>query len=271
MRWTGSRRSSNVKDRRAGGAVAIGGGLGGILMVVLYLALGGDPGALPEAGEGPSAAQSPAGEDVALDFASVILQSTEEVWSGVFSAAGLQYVPPTMVVYSGRTSSACGLGSSAMGPFYCPPDQTIYLDLTFFDDLARMGGPGDFAAAYVIGHEVGHHVQNLLGTSDQVRREQARASEAEANALSVSLELQADCFAGVWANRAERERRWLEPGDVDEGLAAAAAIGDDRLQRRAGREVVPETFTHGSAAERQRWLRLGLETGDPTACDSAGE
>lgn len=271
MRWTGSRRSSNVKDRRGGGAVAIGGGLGGILMVVLYLALGGDPGALPQAGERPSAAQSPAGEDLALDFASVILQSTEEVWSGAFSDAGLQYVPPTMVVYSGRTSSACGLGSSAMGPFYCPSDQTIYLDLTFFDDLARMGGPGDFAAAYVIGHEVGHHVQNLLGTSDQVRREQARASGQEANALSVGLELQADCFAGVWANRAESDRRWLEPGDVDQGLAAAAAIGDDRLQRRAGREVVPETFTHGSAAERQRWLRLGLETGDPAECDSAGE
>lgn len=268
MRWTGSRRSSNVKDRRGGGAVAIGGGLGGVLMVVLYLVLGGDPTGLPLDDGTPAAARPSAGEDLTFDFASVILGSTEEVWSGIFSAAGLRYVPPAMVVYSGRTSSACGLGTSAMGPFYCPPDRTIYLDLTFFDDLARMGGPGDFAAAYVIGHEVGHHVQNLLGTSDQVRREQSRASEPEANALSVGLELQADCFAGVWANRAERDRRWLEPGDVDEGLAAAAAIGDDRLQARAGREVVPETFRHGSAADRQRSLRLGLATGDPEACDS---
>lgn len=247
--------------------MAIGGGLGGILMVVLYLVLGGNPSELP-LGDGTPASAPSAGEDLTFDFASVILGSTEEVWSGIFSTAGLRYVPPAMVVYSGRASSACGLGTSAMGPFYCPPDRTIYLDLTFFDDLARMGGPGDFAAAYVIGHEVGHHVQHLLGTSDQVRREQARASEPEANALSVGLELQADCFAGVWANRAERDRRWLEPGDVEQGLAAAAAIGDDRMQARAGGEVVPETFRHGSAAERQRSLRLGLETGDPEACDS---
>lgn len=270
MRWKGSRRSSNVADRRSGGAVAIGGGLGGILLVVLYLVLGGDPDQLPQNGGTPAGSPAPAGQDQAFDFASVILGSTEDVWTAAFAAAGSRYVPPGMVVFSGSTSSACGMGSSAMGPFYCPPDRTIYLDLTFFDDLARLGGPGDFAAAYVIGHEVGHHVQNLLGTSDQVRQQQARASEAEANALSVGLELQADCYAGVWANRAERERRWLEPGDVDEGLAAAAAIGDDRLQRRAGREVVPETFTHGSAAERQRWLRVGLETGDPAVCNSVG-
>lgn len=250
--------------------MAIGGGLGGVLMVVLYLLLGGDPSELSVDSGTPAPARTSAGEDLAFDFASVILASTEEVWTGIFSAAELRYAPPEMVVYSGRTSSACGLGTSAMGPFYCPPDRTIYLDLTFFDDLARLGGPGDFAAAYVIGHEVGHHVQNLLGTSDQVRRQQARASEPEANALSVGLELQADCFAGVWANRAERDRRWLEPGDVDEGLAAAAAIGDDRLQARAGREVVPETFQHGTAAERQRSLRLGLTTGDPEVCEALG-
>jgi uncharacterized protein len=250
--------------------VAIGGGLAGVLMVVLFLVLGGDPSEIPLDGGTPPAASPVAGEDRAFDFASVILGSTEEVWSGIFSAAGLRYVPPAMVVYTGGTSSACGLGTSAMGPFYCPPDRTIYLDLTFFDDLARMGGPGDFAAAYVIGHEVGHHVQTLLGTSGEVRRGQAGASEPEANALSVSLELQADCYAGVWANRAERDRRWMEPGDVEQGLAAAAAIGDDRLQARTGREVVPETFRHGSAAERQHWLRLGLETGDPEACDSVG-
>jgi uncharacterized protein len=270
MRWTGGRRSSNVTDRRGGGAVALGGGLGGVLMVVLFLVLGGDPSEIPLDGGTSPAASPSAGEDLAFDFASVILGSTEEVWSEVFSTAGLRYVPPAMVIYAGSTSSACGLGTSAMGPFYCPPDRTIYLDLTFFDDLARLGGPGDFAAAYVIGHEVGHHVQNLMGTSDEVRREQARASQSEGNALSVALELQADCYAGVWANRAERDRRWLEPGDVDEGLAAAAAIGDDRMQRRAGREVVPETFRHGSAAQRQHWLRLGLATGDPEACDSVG-
>lgn len=270
MRWKGGRRSSNVSDRRAGAGVAVGGGLGGIALVVLYLVLGGDPAQLQQ-GEGAAGGAPPAAaQDERLDFASVILASTEGVWTRTFDAAGMRYRPPSMVVFSGRTPSACGMGSSAMGPFYCPADETIYLDLTFFDDLARLGGPGDFAAAYVIGHEVGHHVQTLLGTSDEVRRQQSSASEAEANALSVRLELQADCYAGVWAYRSERERRWLEPGDVNEGLAAAAAIGDDRLQRRSGGEVVPESFTHGTAAERQRWLRTGLETGDAEACDSAG-
>jgi hypothetical protein len=250
--------------------VAAGGGLGGILLVVLYLVLGGDPEQLAPAGATSGGSPPPPGQEESFDFAAVILGSTEEAWTALFAASGLRYAPPVMVVFSGSTDSGCGVGSAEMGPFYCPPDRTVYLDLTFFDELARLGGPGDFAAAYVIGHEVGHHVQTLLGTSDQVRRDQARASEAEANALSVGLELQADCYAGVWANHAERERRWLEPGDVNEGLAAAAAIGDDRLQRRAGREVAPESFTHGSAAERQRWLRVGLETGDPAACTSAG-
>lgn len=270
MRWRGGRRSSNVSDRRAGGPLAVGGGLGGIALVVVYLLMGGDPSQVLQGGGAPGGAPPAAGEDERFDFASVVLASTEDVWTRTFEAAGARYQPPEMIVYSGRTSSACGMGSSAMGPFYCPADQTIHLDLTFFDDLARLGGPGDFASAYVIGHEVGHHVQSLLGTSEEVRRRQSRVSEAEANALSVGLELQADCYAGVWAYHSERERRWLEPGDVGEGLAAAAAIGDDRLQRRAGRDVVPETFTHGTAAERQRWLRTGLETGDPGACDTAG-
>jgi uncharacterized protein len=269
MRWKGGRRSTNVKDRRAGGPVAIGGGLG-VVFLVLYLVLGGDPGQLLQEPGTPGAAPPPAGQDEVIEFVSVILGSTEDVWNEIFVASGSRYEPPGLVVFSGRTSSACGLGSSAMGPFYCPPDRTIYLDVTFFDELARLGGPGEFAAAYVIGHEVGHHVQNLLGTSARLRQQQSRAPEAEANALSVALELQADCYAGVWAQRAERNRRWLEPGEVEEGLAAAAAIGDDRLQRRAGREVVPESFTHGSAAERQRWLWIGLESGDPSACDSAG-
>lgn len=270
MRWKGGRRSTNVKDRRSGGKVAIGGGLG-LLFAVLFLVLGGDPSQLLQDQGTSGATTPPSGQDEAVEFVEVILGSTEDVWSEVFMAAGSHYEPPSLVVFSGSTPSACGLGSSAMGPFYCPPDRTIYLDLTFFDDLARLGGPGDFAAAYVIGHEVGHHVQNLLGTAGRVRQQQSRAAPTEANALSVSLELQADCYAGVWGRLAERDRRWLEPGDVDEGLAAAAAIGDDRMQRRAGREVVPETFTHGSAAERQRWLRVGLETGDFAACDSAGE
>lgn len=271
MRWRGGPRSSNVSDRRAGGPLAIGGGLGGVVLVVLYLVLGGDPAQLQQGGATAGSAPPAEGQDERLDFASVILASTEGVWTALFEGAGARYRAPSMVVFSGRTPSACGTGSSAMGPFYCPPDETIYLDLTFFDDLARLGGPGDFAAAYVIGHEVGHHVQNLLGTSDEVRRQQSRASEVEANALSVGLELQADCYAGVWAYHSEQERNWLEPGDVNEGLAAAAAIGDDRLQRRAGGEVVPESFTHGTAAERQRWLRVGLETGDAGTCDSAGD
>lgn len=162
------------------------------------------------------------------------------------------------------------MGTAAMGPFYCPPAQEVYLDLTFFDDLAGMGGAGDFAAAYVIGHEIGHHVQNLMGTSDEVRRLQSGRSQADANALSVRLELQADCYAGVWAYRANRTARMLQAGDVDEGLAAAAAIGDDRLLKRAGRDVVPEAFTHGTSAQRQQWLRRGLETGDPQRCDTFG-
>jgi hypothetical protein len=266
MRWKSGRRSSNVRDRRGGGALVAGGGVGGLVLVVVVLLLGGDPTALLQGGGETEAPPPPAGQDESFDFAAVILGSTEEVWNELFAAADARYQPPDMVVFSGGTSSACGMGSTAMGPFYCPPDRTVYLDLTFFDELARMGGAGDFAAAYVIGHEVGHHVQNLLGTSDRVRARQQRAGEAEANALSVDLELQADCYAGVWASRAERERRWLEPGDIQEGLAAAAAIGDDRLQRRAGREVVPESFTHGTSEQRQRWLRTGLETGDPAAC-----
>jgi len=270
MRWRGGRRSSNVSDRRATGPMAIKGGLGGVLLVVLYLVLGGDPAQLQQGTPAAERTAPATGQGESFDFASVVLASTEDVWSGVFDAVGLTYRPPEMIVFAGRTSSACGTDSAAIGPFYCPADETIHLDLTFFDDLARLGGPGDFAAAYVIGHEVGHHVQHLLGTAERVRARQSRASESEVNALSVALELQADCYAGVWANRSERELRWLEPGDVDEGLAAAAAIGDDRLQRRAGREIVPETFTHGSAQERQRWLSVGMESGDPDDCDSAG-
>jgi predicted metalloprotease len=171
-------------------------------------------------------------------------------------------------LFDNSVESACGFASSATGPFYCPPDQKVYLDVSFFRELAQMGGPGDFAQAYVIGHEVGHHVQNLLGTSDQVRQAQAHASERDVNRLSVMLELQADCYAGVWANHANRTQQVLEPGDVEEGLRAAAAIGDDRLQRNAGRNVTPESFTHGSSALRAKWLETGLKSGDIDACDT---
>ncbi len=198
---------------------------------------------------------------------------TEDTWGEIFSKAGRQYRPPVLVMFTDATRSACGLGSSATGPFYCPPDEQIYIDLGFFGDLAQMAGVSseefDFAGAYVIAHEVGHHVQNLLGTSDEVRQAQAR-SPGEANRLSVLLELQADCFAGVWANRARtlEGESVLEPGDVQEGMRTAAAIGDDRLARSAGRSVSPESFTHGTSDQRRQWLETGLESGDPEACDT---
>jgi predicted metalloprotease len=202
------------------------------------------------------------------EFVARVLGSTEDVWGALFAQSGETYQPPQLTLFGGAVQSACGYASSASGPFYCPADRRVYLDTTFFDDLARMGGPGDFAAAYVIGHEVGHHVQTLLGTSDQVRAGQQRGNQVEANRLQVAMELQADCFAGVWANHANQAARVLEPGDVEEGLGAAEAIGDDRLQRGAGRSVTPDSFTHGSSADRQRWLSLGLRSGDPSACDT---
>lgn len=275
MRWKSGRRSSNIEDRR-GRRAAAGGGLGLLVVAVVVLLLGGDPRALLQmvgsGGGAPAASGPPPAEQAeAADFTSAVLASTEDVWGEIFRASGQSYREPRLILFSGRTSAgACGMGAAAMGPFYCPPNQEVYLDLTFFDDLAGMGGAGDFAAAYVIGHEVGHHVQNLLGTSDEVRRMQRGRAQADANALSVRLELQADCYAGVWAHHANRASSMLEPGDVDEGLAAAAAIGDDRLLRRAGREVVPEAFTHGSSAQRQEWLSRGLRTGDPQSCDTFG-
>lgn len=275
MRWKSGRRSSNIEDRR-GRRAAAGGGLGLLVVAVVVLLLGGDPRALLQmvgtgGGSPISSGPPPAEQAEAADFTSAVLASTEDVWGEIFRASGQSYREPRLILYSGRTSAgACGLGQAAMGPFYCPPNQEVYLDLTFFDDLAGMGGAGDFAAAYVIGHEIGHHVQNLLGTSDEVRRLQQGRPQADANALSVRLELQADCYAGVWAYHANRTRRMLEPGDVEEGLAAAAAIGDDRLLRRAGREVVPEAFTHGTSAQRQEWLERGLRSGDPQSCDTFG-
>ncbi|HEY8521050.1 MAG TPA: neutral zinc metallopeptidase [Gammaproteobacteria bacterium] len=280
MRWRDLRRSSNVRDARGGGGgvrvpLRLGGRGGGIVTVIvmiLALLFGGPEmlSLLVDEGTAPGGApprQVPA-NDVEAQFVAAILGSTEDVWDSLFTQAGERYEPPSLTLFEGVVQSACGYATSAVGPFYCPGDRRVYLDTAFFDELAQMGGPGDFAAAYVIGHEVGHHVQNLLGMADRVRAEQARLSETAGNRLQVALELQADCYAGAWAHHANRQSRVLEPGDVDEGLDAAAAIGDDTLQRNAGRRVTPESFTHGSAAERRRWLRLGLETGDPGACDT---
>jgi predicted metalloprotease len=248
--------------------------LGVIVLLVIVFVIGG-----PEAlnfllGGGTPAppgqqAPRPVGtNDEAGQFVAAILGSTEDVWSQVFANSGARYAPPELTLFDGAVQSACGFASAAVGPFYCPSDRRVYLDTSFFNDLARMGGPGDFAQAYVIGHEIGHHVQNLLGTADSVRAAQQREGQAGANRLQVAMELQADCFAGVWAHHANQQSQVLEPGDVEEGLAAAAAIGDDRLQRGAGRSVTPDSFTHGSSEQRQRSLYTGLESGNPAACDT---
>ena len=279
MRWKKGRRSSNVEDRRGqrvGRGVKMGGGLT-LLVVVAILLLGGDPAALLQmAGESPATqTRAPtAAEDEMADFVTVVLGSTEDAWSEIFAAAGQSYREPTLVLFTDMVQSACGMNTAATGPFYCPPDQKVYIDVGFFRELARIGGAGDFAQAYVVGHEVGHHVQNLVGTSDAVRQAQARSGgQSEANRLSVAMELQADCYAGVWAHQINRRggEVVLEPGDVEEGLRAAAAIGDDRLMRSAGRAVNPESFTHGSSEQRAMWLRRGLETGSVEACDTFGQ
>jgi predicted metalloprotease len=250
-----------------------GGGIGVIVVLVIVFLIGGPDAINMLLSGGSSAPSSEQGRpltsnDEASQFVSAILGSTEDVWGEIFARSGSRYEIPELTLFDGAVQSACGFASSAVGPFYCPSDRRVYLDTAFFRDLAALGGAGDFAAAYVIGHEVGHHVQNLLGTAAQVRDAQARANETGANRLQVAMELQADCFAGVWANHANRRDRLLEPGDAEEGLAAAEAIGDDRLQRNAGRRVTPDSFTHGSSAQRQRWLTTGLESGDPSACDT---
>lgn len=283
VRWRESRRSTNVDDRR-GSRVARMGGLGGgigLVVLVIYTLLGGNPlqllqvlddgqgsGRLVETEGATPGGSSPSDETGA--YLSAILGMTEDVWSEIFRRAGAEYEEPTLVLFDGAVRSACGLGSVATGPFYCPADRSLYLDTSFFQELSRMGAPGDFAQAYVIGHEVGHHVQALTGTFERARGAQQRSrSEREANRLQVLMELQADCYAGIWAHHANRREQILEPGDAEEGLDAAGAIGDDRLQRRAGREVAaPETFTHGSSAQRRRWLLTGMESGDVEACDT---
>lgn len=280
MRWQGGRRSENVEDRRVmpgRGPLLIGGGAGTLILLLVVLCLGGDPLALLEQidqGQPPPGAGQPElvppGQEEQVEFVEVVLADTEDVWREIFPREfGQPYQDPTLQLFTGKTESACGFASSAVGPFYCPRDTQVYIDLAFYDELAhRFNAEGDFAQAYVIAHEVGHHVQNLLGTSDQVHAARSRVSEAKYNDLSVRLELQADFFAGVWAHHAQRSRKILEPGDLEEALRAATAIGDDNLQMQAQGYVVPDSFTHGTSEQRVRWFRKGFETGDVNQGDT---
>lgn len=279
MRWQDREQSTNVEDRRRSspGPVAMGGGIGTILLLVVMYFMGADPKALLDmATQGGqqqgTATPGAAGEelnDEMKQFVSVVLADTEKVWRQQFQKMGQQYVEPTLVMFSGQVRSACGHATAATGPFYCPGDQKVYIDFAFFDELKqRFKAPGDFAQAYVIAHEIGHHVQKLLGITDQVDAMRGRISEEEYNQLSVRLELQADFFAGMWAHHAEKQWHILERGDMEEALNAATAIGDDRLQHQAQGYVVPESFTHGTSAQRVRWFRMGLETGDFAQSDT---
>ncbi|HKP45089.1 MAG TPA: neutral zinc metallopeptidase [Pyrinomonadaceae bacterium] len=271
MRWRGERQSENIEDRRgmSRGGMAVGGGLGGIVLLVIALLMGADPRQLLQqapvddgsAGTQTSRPIDPRQEE-SKQFSATVLASTEDVWTDIFQQNGRQYRKPTLVLFADQVDSACGLADVAVGPFYCPGDQKLYLDLNFFDELqSRFQAPGDFAQAYVIAHEVGHHVQRMLGTMDRIDAMRERMSEAEANQLSVRLELQADFYAGVWAHYAQ-QKGLLEQGDVEEALNAASAVGDDRLQRETRGYVVPDSFTHGTSEQRIRWFRKGLETGD---------
>ena len=276
----GRRQSGNIEDRRGMRPVRTGVGLslGGVLLLVVLSLLGINP--LPFLGVATQApeAQMQQGEqpyqespqEASLrELTAVVLADTEDTWNAILPQYGMQYVEPTLVLFDGLVQSGCGTAESATGPFYCPPDQKVYIDMSFYNDLSqRLGAPGDFAQAYVIAHEVGHHVQNLVGTAEKVHAAQQRAGKVEANELSVRMELQADCYAGVWAHHAARSRQLLEAGDVEEGLNAASAIGDDRLQRMSQGHVVPDAFTHGSSEQRVRWFRTGLEAGTLEACDT---
>jgi uncharacterized protein len=275
MRWEGRRESSNIEDRRGMRFGRAGGiGIGTIVLALVAAYFGVDPSVILQ-GTQPSqqAEQVPYNESAdearSRKLVSVVLADTEEAWGAIFSAAGKTYEPPTLVFFSGAVQSACGFAQAAVGPFYCPGDHQVYIDLSFYKDLQdRFGAPGDFAQAYVVTHEVGHHVQTLLGISDRMTAARQRASEAEANALSVRMELQADCFAGIWAHNADSSRHLLEAGDIESGLNAAAAIGDDRLQKQSQGYVSPESFTHGSSEQRVRWFKRGFEQGSVDACDT---
>lgn len=281
MKWEGNRQSNNVEDRRSGGGAPILGGRNiGIGTIVVALVggwvLGINPltllGVLSGGGaaiESSAPAQKPAANDTMASFVSTVLADTEDVWKDIFRQGGSQYQDPKLVLFRGAVATACGTGQAAMGPFYCPGDHKVYIDLSFYDQLKnQLGAPGDFAQAYVIAHEVGHHVQNLLGISGQVDQMRNRVSKVEYNKLSVKLELQADCFAGVWAHHAHNARSILEKGDIEEAMNAAAKIGDDALQRAQTGQVVPDSFTHGSSAQRQRWFMNGLQNGNVKACDT---
>jgi len=303
MRWKTGRRSENVEDRRSNGGFggfpgggsghrrrpvrmgrrSVGGGIGTIVLVLAALYFGIDPRVLldgsgvapsqPSTGQVSSYADAPASsggaQDELADFVSVVLADTEDTWRILFGELGKRYREPKLVLFSGAVRSACGFAQAAMGPFYCPADHKVYIDLSFYDELrSKFGAPGDFAQAYVIAHEVGHHVQNLLGISDKVQKARRGLDDAEGNTLSVRLELQADCLSGVWANHADRTRQILEVGDVEEALRAAAAIGDDRLQKQARGYVTPDSFTHGSSTQRVRWFRRGMAQGELAACDT---
>jgi predicted metalloprotease len=281
MQLGDGRESSNVEDRRGGGGfggrgIAVGGGLGGMVLVVIALLLGVDPGVILSGGDpGPARVETqggggaPPANDEGSRFVRRVLAETEDVWNPVFQQMGRRYEEPRLVLFSGAVQSACGMAESAVGPFYCPGDSRVYIDLDFLAQMQRqLGAPGDFAAAYVIAHEVGHHVQNQLGVLGRVQQLRASAGEREGNALQVRVELQADCLAGMWARRAQDARQILEDGDIEEGLNAAAAVGDDRLQRRSRGTVQPDSFTHGSSEQRVRWFRTGLQAGRLEACDT---
>ena len=282
MRFDHGRESDNVEDRRGmrGGRrpMRMGRGkigIGTIVLALVAMYFGVDPSLVLNTGlggggvpmEAPS--RAPSANDAEARFVSMVLADTEDTWHALFKQGGGRYVEPKLVLFTGATQTACGTGQAAMGPFYCPADQKVYIDLGFYDELrTRFRAPGDFAQAYVIAHEVGHHVQNLLGLSEKVQRARQRLSEAEGNELSVRLELQADCFSGVWAHHADRTRQVLEAGDIEEALTAAASIGDDRLQKQSQGYAVPDSFTHGSSAQRVRWFKRGLETGLVKSCDT---
>lgn len=282
MRWEGQRESSNVEDRRSGGGgFGLGGRSIGIGTIVLALigwgVFGINPlttigvlsgaGGPPQVQQGP--AQAPPADDRNAAFVSTVLASTEDAWGRIFEQGGARYVQPRLVLFRGATQTACGMGESAMGPFYCPGDQKVYLDMDFFDTMTRqLGAPGEFARAYVVAHEVGHHVQNLLGVTDKIDSMRGRISQAQQNALSVRLELQADCYAGIWANHSQQAKGWLDAGDIESAINAAQQIGDDTLQKRSQGYAVPDSFTHGSSAQRVRWFTQGYKSGSVQACDT---
>lgn len=271
MRWEQGRRSSNIEDRRGSGGVRVAGGGGVLLLALLVYLAGGDPTGVLLNGmtqmQGPQL--SPEQQAQQKDFVSVVLANTEDVWGAIYREQGSSYRVPMLVLFSGAVESACGTAGAAMGPFYCPLDQKVYLDLSFFHDLEhQLNAPGDFARAYVVAHEVGHHIQLLEGTAERVRRQQERMPESMARALSVKMELQADCYAGVWAAHAQSRFNMIEQGDIEEALNAASQIGDDRLQKRSQGYVVPDAFTHGSARQRHDWFERGFNAGKPSACDT---